>query len=74
MTALLIAARIISVQRITGKAGIQVRNTYNSTIEIVVESAATYSVTLLVLIISLTRHRTLTSEGFSESVHSQIAV
>lgn len=74
MTALLIAARIFSVQRETGKAGIGARNTYNSIIEIVVESAAIYSVTLLVLIIALTRDHTPTAESFTESIHAQIAV
>jgi hypothetical protein len=74
MTALLIAARIIAVQRTTGKAGIGDRNTYNSAVEIVVESAAIYCVTLLAFIIVLTRHNTPTSQFFTVGVHSQISV
>jgi hypothetical protein len=74
MTALLIAARIISVQRVTGKAGIGTRNSYNSIIEIVVESAAIYSVTLIAFIIVLVRPHTTTAQYFSQNIHAQIAV
>lgn len=75
MTTLLIVARVISVQRVSGKAGNGTsRNTYSPIIEIVVESAAIYSVSLLAFVIILTRHHTANSQYFAENIHAQIAV
>jgi hypothetical protein len=74
MTCLLTAVRIINVQRATASAGLESESTYRYTIEVVVESAATYSVTLLVFIIILTRHDNPTSQYFAQSVHAQFAV
>jgi hypothetical protein len=74
MTCLLTAGRIINVQRATTSVRLDSESPYRSTIEIVVESAAIYSVTLLVFIIILTRDDNPTSQYFAQSVHAQFAV
>lgn len=73
-TALLIALRIISVERMTRKAGVGTGKTYNFIIEVVVESAAIYSATLLTYIIVITGHHTATALYYAENIYAQFAV
>jgi len=75
MTTLLISARIIFVQRqSSGATNEGVKSLYKATIEIIVESAAIYSVTLLVLIIVLSRPHGLSAQFYAQNIHAQIAV
>jgi hypothetical protein len=74
MTAILISGRILSVQRSALKAGVGGSNRYSSIIEIVVESAIVYSVTLLAFVIILTGPEAPTPQLYVENIHSQIAV
>lgn len=71
MTTLLITLRIALVQREMRKAGLKITS-YSALIEILVESAAMYSVTLLLFVIL----QSIKNEAlyYPQNIHAQIAV
>lgn len=71
-TTLLITLRILLVQRAAIKAGMEKYNAYSSVAEILVESAALYSATLLVFVILNTRMNI--NFYFAQNIHAQVAV
>ncbi|KIP06254.1 hypothetical protein PHLGIDRAFT_515790 [Phlebiopsis gigantea 11061_1 CR5-6] len=69
-TTLLITLRILSVQHATRKAGART-SSYNAAVEILVESAALYSATLLVFVVLNSRHDI--NFYYAQNIHAQVA-
>lgn len=70
-TTLLITLRILLVQRAARRIGVKT-SSYSAVIEILVESAALYSATLLVFVILNSRHNV--NFYFAQNIHAQVAV
>jgi hypothetical protein len=71
-TTLLIALRILLVQRAARKVGMEKYNAYHSVIEILVESASLYSATLLIFVILNTKMNI--NIYYAQNIHAQVAV
>lgn len=70
-TTLLIALRIFLIQRAARKIGVKSKS-YSAILEILIESAALYSATLLIFVVLNSRHNI--NFYYAQNIHAQIAV